>query len=108
MRTAPWRQHLRAWRIQGNARVDVEVDDSYFGAWESDYLDPGQEQAAKMSLGRVSAGEHTALVYVNPGSGSQDHDDATFIVESGDAVRRRKRLLNHRFRRHHVASCPRR
>lgn len=65
----------------GNAKVGVEVDDSFFDEWESDFLDPGQGQAAKMSLGRLSEGDHEVLVFVNPGSGAQDHDTNSFTVE---------------------------
>ena len=66
--------------VGGNAKAGIEEDDSFFDEWESDFLDPGQEQAAKVSLGRLSEGQHTVLVFVNPGSGSQDHDDNTFTV----------------------------
>jgi hypothetical protein len=49
--------------------------------WQSQSLDPGQSEAGYASLGRLSEGEHTALVYVNPGSGQSDHSTNTFNIE---------------------------
>ena len=63
-----------------HAKVVVEVDNLIFDEWESDFLDPGQGQAAKMSFGRLAAGDHEVLVFVNPGSGAQDHDTNSFTV----------------------------
>ena len=65
----------------GNARVGAEVDDTFVTEWQSQYLDPGQREVGYVSLGRLSQGRHTALAYVNPGSGQADHDENTFDVE---------------------------
>ena len=65
----------------GNARVGVEIDDNFVTEWQSQYLDPGQSEAGYASLGRLGEGQHTALVYVNPGSGQSDHSTNTFNVE---------------------------
>jgi hypothetical protein len=64
----------------GNAKVGVELDDSFMKEWQSSFLDPGGQQAGSASLGRVSSGDHTVLIYVNPGSGSADHEENTFNV----------------------------
>jgi hypothetical protein len=65
----------------GNARVGVELDDRFVTEWQSRYLDPGQREVGYVSLGRVSNGQHTALAYVNPGSGQADHASNTFDVQ---------------------------
>jgi hypothetical protein len=67
----------------GTARVDVEIDDTWIGGWESEQLEPGQCTYGYVSVGRLSEGEHTALDYVNPGSGQNDHETNTFTVEPG-------------------------
>lgn len=64
----------------GTARVGVEVDESFVSEWTSQLLGPGQTESAYVSLGRLSPGQHTALAYVNPGSGSSDHSPNTFDV----------------------------
>jgi hypothetical protein len=65
----------------GTARVDVEIDDTWIGGWESEQLEPGQCTFGYVSVGRLSEGEHTALDYVNPGSGQNDHETNRFTVE---------------------------
>ena len=65
----------------GNARVGTEIDDTFVTEWESRYLDPGQSEIGYVSLGRLSQGRHTVLIYVNPGSGQSDHSINTFAVE---------------------------
>src|SRR5690349_13372868 len=62
----------------GNARVGIEIDDTFVTEWQSQYLAPGQSEVGYASLGRLSEGEHTALVYVNPGSGQSDNSTNTF------------------------------
>lgn len=64
----------------GVVTVDVEVDDVYLLSWQSDSLGPGLRQIGYASLGRLTAGSHTALVILNPGSGTADHDSNTFDV----------------------------
>jgi hypothetical protein len=64
----------------GNAKVGIELDDVFQAEWESGFLDPGAEEVGQMSLGRVSEGDHSVLVFVNPGSGAQDHDSNDFSV----------------------------
>src|SRR4051812_47009478 len=65
----------------GNVRVGVEVDDVFLSEWQSQFLDPGNREVGYVSLGRLAAGEHTVLAYVNPGSGQADHTTNTFDVE---------------------------
>lgn len=67
----------------GQARVGVEVDDQFALEWQSRHLGPGESAVERSSLGRLSAGPHTILIYVNPGSGDQGHDHQTneFNVE---------------------------
>jgi hypothetical protein len=64
----------------GNARVGTEIDDTFVTEWQSQYLDPGQSEVGYVSLGRLGEGQHTALAYVNPGSGQADHVENTFDV----------------------------
>ena len=40
-----------------------------------------QSEVGYASLGRLNEEEHTALVYMNPGSGQSDHSTNTFTVE---------------------------
>jgi hypothetical protein len=65
----------------GNARVGVELDDNFVTEWQSPYLDPGQSAVGYVSLGRLSQDSHTVLIYVNPGSGQNDHQTNQFNVE---------------------------
>jgi hypothetical protein len=66
--------------VGGNADVGVELDDTFMMDWQSSFLDPGSREVGSASLGRSDAGDHTVLIYVNPGSGAADHDDNTFNV----------------------------
>jgi hypothetical protein len=65
------------------ARVGVEVDDVFVEERETQQIEPGMAGFDYVSLGRLSEGEHTVLVYVNPGSGNPaaDHAENTFGVE---------------------------
>jgi hypothetical protein len=64
----------------GSADISVELDDQFAGSWQSSVLDPGFQEPGFLSLGRLSAGEHVVLVFVNPGSGQSDHQSNTFNV----------------------------
>jgi hypothetical protein len=66
--------------VGGNAKVSVELDDIFAADWQSSLLDPGQHEAGFVSLGRLEAGDHSALVFVNPGSGQSDHETNQFNV----------------------------
>jgi hypothetical protein len=66
--------------VSGNAEIGVEVDDQFVGNWQSSLLEPGFQETGFFSLGRLSEGEHTVLVFVNPGSGQSDHQSNTFDV----------------------------
>lgn len=57
----------------GFAEVGVEVDGSYVATWNSSELYPGYGDTPKISIGYLEPGNHEALVYVNPGSGQNDH-----------------------------------
>ena len=65
---------------RGTARVGIEIDDNFFKEWKSPPLDPGQGASTLVSIGRLSAGDHTVLIYVNPGSGNWDHAENKFQV----------------------------
>ena len=60
----------------GEARVGMECDGTFIAEWTSPTVAPGQNAAAYESIGRFPAGEHTFLVYVNPGSGNANADHA--------------------------------
>ncbi|HEV8558775.1 MAG TPA: hypothetical protein VGR06_20585 [Actinophytocola sp.] len=64
----------------GVAEVGVEVDGNYLLTWNSGELYPGYGDTPRISLGYVEAGNHEALVYVNPGSGQNDHLRQDFAV----------------------------
>ena len=63
----------------GTAEVGCEVDNTYVTSW-SGHLDPNVGDRPSVSLGAVAEGTHTALVYVNPGSGQNDHLSQDFTV----------------------------
>jgi hypothetical protein len=65
----------------GNANVGVELDDKFVASWKPDFLEVGAQQAGFVNLGRLSEGEHSVLVFINPGSGQADHETNTFNVE---------------------------
>lgn len=58
----------------GTATVGWEVDDVFVTDVSTSDLSPGQSEVVYASLGRVGAGAHRVLAYVNPGSGTADHD----------------------------------
>jgi hypothetical protein len=64
----------------GNATVGIELDDVFQSDWQSNFLNPGEQETGFVQLGRLSEGEHTVLIYVNPGSGQSDHDTNTFVI----------------------------
>ncbi|MFL6142122.1 MAG: hypothetical protein ACJ72N_09710 [Labedaea sp.] len=57
----------------GVAEVGVEVDGQYRATWKSDEMYPGYGDTPKISVSEIDPGNHEALVYVNPGSGKDDH-----------------------------------
>jgi hypothetical protein len=63
----------------GSAEVGCEVDGSYITSWTGT-LEPNVGDRPSVSLGPVGEGSHTALVYVNPGSGQNDHLQQDFTV----------------------------
>jgi hypothetical protein len=65
----------------GNATVGIELDDQFVMEWKSDFLDAGEQGEGFANLGRLSAGQHTVLIFVNPGSGQADNETNTFNVE---------------------------
>jgi hypothetical protein len=64
----------------GIAEISVELDDQFAGSWQSSLLEPGFQEPGMLSLGRMSEGQHTVLVFVNPGSGQSDHQSNIFNV----------------------------
>ena len=65
----------------GTARVGVEVDDVFQLEWQSQQVEPGSSEEVRVQLGRFGPGEHTVLMYVNPGSGQNDHETSTVDLE---------------------------
>jgi hypothetical protein len=65
----------------GVARIGIEINDTFFEEIESEQIEVGMTWAAYSSLGRLSPGSHEVLVYVNPGSGSNDHGTNRFELE---------------------------
>ena len=61
----------------GVARVGVEVDDVFVVEESSEELAPDESAVIRSNLGRLDAGEHRILVFVNPGSGVRDHETNT-------------------------------
>jgi hypothetical protein len=63
----------------GTAEVGCEVDGTYITSWTGT-LSPSVGDRPTVSLGALYEGSHTALVYVNPGSGQNDHLQQDFTV----------------------------
>jgi hypothetical protein len=63
----------------GTAEVGCEVDGTYVTTWTAS-LSPNVGERPYVSLGALYPGPHNALVYVNPGSGQNDHLSADFTV----------------------------
>lgn len=64
----------------GNARVGIELDDVFQMEWTSPQLAPGEQAVGVAGLGRLAEGEHEVLAFVNPGSGTSDHETNRFGV----------------------------
>jgi len=64
----------------GNANVDVELDGVFNTSWQSSFLNPGEQEVGFVQLGRLSEGEHSVFIYVNPGSGQSDTETNVFGV----------------------------
>jgi len=64
---------------EGTAEVGCEVDNTYITQWTGT-LAPNFGDRPVVSLGAMYEGNHTALVYVNPGSGQNDHLTQDFTV----------------------------
>jgi hypothetical protein len=64
---------------EGTAEVGFEIDGTWITQWTAT-LAPNVGDRPNVSLGGVAEGLHTALVYVNPGSGSNDHLSQDFSV----------------------------
>ncbi len=63
----------------GTAEVGCEVDGTYITTWTG-FLDPNVGDRPYVNLGAIQEGAHSALVYVNPGSGQNDHLQQDFTV----------------------------
>jgi hypothetical protein len=59
--------------VAGVAEVGIEVDGGYVTGWTSPELRPGVGDTPKILIGKIPPGVHEAVVYVNPGSGKDDH-----------------------------------
>jgi hypothetical protein len=65
----------------GQAKVGAEVDESFVADWSSGQIEPGDSTDGEVRLGRLSAGTHEVLAYVNPGAGASDHATNTIELE---------------------------
>ncbi|HET9139980.1 hypothetical protein [Actinophytocola sp.] len=65
----------------GKAEVGVELDGGYIASWTSEEMHPGYGDTPKILVGQITPGTHEALVYVNPGSGQNDHLRTVFVAE---------------------------
>ena len=61
----------------GSANLGVEVDDAFVTEADTEELAPGQTTVVFFNLGRLEAGQHVILVFVNPGSGQRDHAETS-------------------------------
>jgi hypothetical protein len=62
----------------GLARVGVEIDDQFITEWVSGQIEPGAAAVGFVSVGRLIEGSHDALIFLNPGSGANDHRTNSF------------------------------
>jgi hypothetical protein len=67
----------------GQARVGIEVDDSFITEWVSEDVEPGSSASPPevTGIGRYGSGEHVFLAYVNPGSGTNDNVENRVNIE---------------------------
>jgi hypothetical protein len=65
-------------KTAGIARVGVEVDGQFIMEWMSEQIEPNASMAGFVSLGRLAEGSHEILIFVNPGSGRNDHQTNNF------------------------------
>ena len=59
--------------VTGNTTSSVEIDDIFFTDWRSQLLDPVGKEVGFSSPSRLPKGEHSVLLFANPGSGKSDH-----------------------------------
>jgi hypothetical protein len=64
----------------GSANLRVEVDDVFVAEGDSEELAPGEPAVVDFNLGRLEAGQHVILVFVNPGSGQRDHTETSIEI----------------------------
>jgi hypothetical protein len=62
------------------AEVGIELDGVFVVDWQSQFLDPGPPRNELRSAGSLEPGDHTVLVFVNPGSGQSDHETNQFSI----------------------------
>jgi len=64
----------------GSVTMGVEIDDEFVTEAVSDELASGETTVVYINLGRLTPGEYTILVYVNPGSGQRDYSTHTVTL----------------------------
>jgi hypothetical protein len=70
-----WQVYFEVYNVgdeAGQVSVGVEVDGNYLTEW-TNTLSPSVGDQPTVSIGNVDSGVHTATVYLNPGSGQNDH-----------------------------------
>ena len=63
----------------GTAEIGCEIDNTYILGHQVT-LEPNVGDRPYVDLGAVAPGNHNGLIYVNPGSGQNDHLSADFTV----------------------------
>ena len=70
-----WQAYFEVYNVgdeSGEVVVGIEVDNNYLTEWRQT-LSPSVGDQPTVDLGQLQPGVHTVLVYLNPGSGQNDH-----------------------------------
>jgi hypothetical protein len=70
-----WQVYFEVYNVGdegGEVTVGIEVDGNYVTQWTAT-LSPSVGDQPTVDIGNVDTGVHTATVYLNPGSGQNDH-----------------------------------
>jgi hypothetical protein len=77
-----WQAYFEVFNVgdePGEVAVGIEVDGNYVTQW-TNTLSPSVGDRPTVDIGYVDAGVHTASVYLNPGSGQNDHLSEQFTA----------------------------
>jgi hypothetical protein len=70
-----WQVYFELYNVgdeAGEVTVGIEVDGVYLTQW-AQTLSPSVGEHPTVDIGQADPGVHTATVYLNPGSGQNDH-----------------------------------